>query len=105
MGWTYLIVAGLFEVSWAVSMKYTHGFSRLTPSIITLVGMIASFIFLAKALKYLPLGIAYACWTGIGIVGTFLFSILWLKEPISAAQTVCAVMIVSGLVGRRFFTN
>ena len=98
MAWVYLLVAGLLEVVWAFSMKQSHGFTRLVPSAITIVTMIASFGLLAVAMRSLPLGTAYTIWTGIGAVGAFLVGILVLGEQISAMRIGAAVLIVSGLV-------
>lgn len=105
MEWIYLLVAGLFEISWAIGMKYTHGFSQVVPSILTVVGMIASFYFLALALKQLPLGTAYAIWTGIGTIGTVILGILLFKEPVSVMRIVCILLIVSGITGLKLISN
>lgn len=99
--WFYLLVAGLFEVIWAVGMKLSHGFSEVFPSIVTIIGTIASYLFLAMALKHLPLATTYAIWTGIGIVGTFFIGIYALHEPITILQGLCVVMIVIGIAGLR----
>lgn len=98
MAWIMLILAGIFEVVWAYSMKLSDGFSKLTPSIITLVFMILSFVLLAYAMRTLPLGTAYTIWTGIGAVGSFLVGIFILGEPTSAMRMLAAVLIISGLV-------
>jgi len=98
MAWVYLLVAGLLEVVWAFSMKQSHGFTRLVPSAITIVTMIASFGLLAVAMRSLPLGTAYTIWTGIGAVGAFLVGITVLGEQVSAMRVGAAVLIVSGLV-------
>ncbi len=98
MAWVYLLVAGLLEVVWAFSMKQSHGFTRLVPSAITIVTMIASFGLLAVAMRSLPLGTAYTIWTGIGAVGAFLVGITVLGEQVSALRIGAAVLIVSGLV-------
>ena len=99
MHWMYLFIAGLFEISWAVGLKFTHGFSQIIPSVFTVAGMIASFYFLALALKHLPLGTAYAIWTGIGTIGTVIFGIILFKEPVSAMRLICIALIVSGITG------
>ena len=99
MHWMYLFIAGLFEISWAVGLKFTHGFSQIIPSVFTVAGMIASFYFLALALKHLPLGTAYAIWTGIGTIGTVIFGIIIFKEPVTAMRLVCIALIVSGITG------
>ena len=93
-----LILAGIFEVVWAYSMKLSDGFSKLTPSIVTIFFMILSFALLAYAMRTLPLGTAYTIWTGIGAVGSFLVGIFVLGEPASAMRMLAAVLIISGLV-------
>lgn len=98
MAWILLTLAGALEIVWAFSMKQSHGFTRLVPSLITLVAMIASFGLLAVAMKTLPLGTAYTIWTGIGAVGAFVVGLLVLGEPASPMRILAAVMIVSGLV-------
>ncbi|EMF8545853.1 multidrug efflux SMR transporter [Acinetobacter baumannii] len=98
MAWAILILAGVFEVIWAYSMKMSEGFTRLTPSIITVVFMILSVVLLSISMKTLPLGTAYTVWTGIGAIGSFLVGILFLHEPIGAMRMIAAVLIVSGLV-------
>lgn len=99
MKWLLLIVAGIFEVCWAVGLKYSQGFTKLVPSILTILGMIASFYFLSLALKNLPLGTAYAIWTGIGTVGTVILGIILFKEPIEIIRLICIGFIVIGIVG------
>lgn len=98
MAWIYLLAAGVLEIVWAFAMKQSDGFSRLTPSIITLVTMIASFWLLSLAMRTLPLGTAYTIWTGIGAVGAFVIGITFLGEQVSAMRIAAAVLIVSGLV-------
>lgn len=98
MAWIALLFAGLLEIVWAVAMKQSHGFTRLVPSLVTLVGMIASFWLLAVAMRTLPLGTAYTIWTGIGAVGAFIIGIVFLGEQVSAMRIGAAVLIVSGLV-------
>lgn len=105
MHWIYLLVAGIFEISWAVGMKFTHGFSQIIPSVITVVCMIASFYFLALALKNLPLGTAYAIWTGIGTIGTVIFGIILFKEPVTVTRLACIALIVSGIIGLKMLTH
>lgn len=99
MKWLLLIIAGLFEVSWAIGLKYTEGFTKLIPSIFTIVGMIASFYFLSLSLKSFPLGTAYAIWTGIGTIGTIIFGIILFKEPIDITRIICIGFIIVGIVG------
>jgi quaternary ammonium compound-resistance protein SugE len=98
VAWVVLIFAGIFEIVWAYSMKLSDGFTKLTPSIITIIFMLLSFGLLAYAMKALPLGTAYVVWTGIGAIGSFVVGILILGEPVSALRMLAAVLIVSGLV-------
>ena len=98
MAWVVLIFAGIFDIVWAYSMKMSEGFTKLTPSIITLFFMILSFGLLAYAMRTLPLGTAYTIWTGIGAVGSFLVGIFILGEPATAVRMLAAVLIISGLV-------
>lgn len=98
MAWIILIFAGVFEIVWAYSMKLSEGFTKLTPSVITIFFMILSFGLLAYAMKTLPLGTAYTIWTGIGAIGSFLVGILILGEPATAMRMLAAVLIISGLV-------
>jgi quaternary ammonium compound-resistance protein SugE len=99
MNWIYLIIAGLLEVGWAVGLKYTDGWSRLYPSIVTVIGMIASFYFLSLALKTLPIGTAYAIWTGIGAVGTAILGMVLFGEPRDLLRILCVLLIVAGIGG------
>jgi quaternary ammonium compound-resistance protein SugE len=99
MSWTYLFIAGLLEIVWAIGLKYTDGFSKLMPSVITIAAMIASIVFLAFALKTIPVGTGYAVWTGIGAVGTAILGIILFAEPLTAARIGCIVLIVAGIVG------
>ncbi|MBQ2219032.1 MAG: multidrug efflux SMR transporter [Firmicutes bacterium] len=99
MQWIMLLIAGSLEITWAVAMKYSEGFSKLGPSALTAVTYILSAVFLAMALKKLPLGTAYAMWTGMGIIGTTLLGVLLFKEPISFPQVVCILLIAGGIAG------
>ena len=99
MPWFHLIIAGLLEVAWAIGLKQTDGWTRLWPSVITALLMIASFFFLSLALRSLPIGTAYAIWTGIGAVGTALVGIFIFGEPRTTARLVCIVLIVAGIIG------
>jgi quaternary ammonium compound-resistance protein SugE len=99
MHWIVLLLAGLLEVVWAVGLKYTEGFTRLVPSAVTLAAMAGSVVLLGLALRSLPLGTAYAIWTGIGTVGTVIWGIMMLDEPASVARLVCIAMIVLGIAG------
>jgi quaternary ammonium compound-resistance protein SugE len=98
MPWVYLVIAGLFEVVWAFSMKQSDGFTRPGPTVVTIAAMIASFALLSLSMKSLPLGTAYTIWTGIGAVGAFLVGIAMLGEVASATRIVAALLIVAGLV-------
>lgn len=98
MAWVVLVFAGIFEIVWAYTMKMSEGFTKLTPSIITLFFMILSFGLLAYAMRTLPLGTAYTIWTGIGAIGSFLVGIFILGEPATAMRMLAAVLIISGLV-------
>jgi quaternary ammonium compound-resistance protein SugE len=99
MAWTMLFVAGLLEIGWAIGLKYTDGFTRLTPSILTIVSMIGSVILLGLSLKSLQVGTAYAVWTGIGTVGTAVLGIVLLGEPATAIRLACIGLIVAGIAG------
>lgn len=99
MTWIILILAGLFEIVWAVGLKYTHGFTRLVPSAVTVGGMLISFWLLALAMKTLPLGTAYAVWVGIGTVGAFVAGIILFGESISSLRIASVALIVVGLIG------
>ena len=98
MAWIWLAFAGLLEIVWAVAMKQSEGFTRLWPSMLTLVAMVGSVLLLGLAMKTLPLGTAYTIWTGIGAVGSFIVGVLVLGESLSAMRMVAAALIVSGLV-------
>ena len=99
MPWVFLLVAGLFEIGWAIGLKYTEGFTRPVPTVLTVVSMIVSMGLLGLALKTLPVGTAYAIWTGIGTVGTALLGIWLLGEPATAVRLACIALIVSGIIG------
>jgi len=99
MAWAMLFIAGLLEIGWAIGLKYTDGFSKLTPSVLTIACMIASVILLGLSLKTLPVGTAYAVWTGIGTVGTALLGIWLLGEPAAVIRLVCIGLIVAGIIG------
>ena len=98
LAWLYLLLAGLLEVVWAFSMKSSEGFTKLTPTVITVIAMIASFALLAISLKTLPLSVAYTIWTGIGAIGAFLVGITVLGEASSPMKWIAAMLIVSGLI-------
>lgn len=99
MAWIYLLFAGLLEIGWAVGLKYAHGFTRLVPSLLTIASMAASLALLGLALRSLPLGSAYAIWTGIGTVGTAILGIALFGEPATAARLLCIAMIAGGIIG------
>jgi quaternary ammonium compound-resistance protein SugE len=99
MAWVVLFLAGLFEIGWAVGLKYSQGFDRFWPSLATLLSMAISLSLLGIALRSLPLGTAYAIWTGIGTVGTVVLGIAIFGEPATAARLMCAGLIVTGIVG------
>ncbi len=105
MAWFCLAIAGLLEVTWAVGLKYTAGFTRLIPSLFTLLAMLGSIGMLGLALRTLPLGTAYAVWTGIGTVGTAAFGMMMLGEPAGAARLVCITLIVAGIVGLKLLST
>lgn len=104
MAWTYLFVAGLLEIAWAIGLKYTDGFSKLWPSIGTVVAMVLSITFLGLALKSLPVGTAYAVWTGIGAVGTVILGIVLFAEPATALRLGCVGLILAGIIGLKLVT-
>lgn len=99
MAWVYLIIAGVLEVQWAVTMKYTEGFTKLWPSVFCIMGMAASVYFLALAQKTLPLGTSYAIWTGIGAVGATICGIILFNEPRDIARILCILLIAAGILG------
>lgn len=104
MAWTTLFLAGLFEVGWAVGLKYTEGFTRFWPTVGTVASMIVSLGLLGLALKTLPLGTAYAIWTGVGTVGTVLLGIALLGESADAVRLGCIALIVAGILGLKLVT-
>ncbi len=105
MAWLYLFVAGLLEVAWAVGLKYTEGFTRLWPSVWTGAALVLSMVLLAAAVRTLPLGTAYAVWTGIGAVGTAALGILLFGESAAPARLACVGLIVAGLVGLKLTSS
>ena len=102
MAWGLLFIAGLFEIGWAIGLKYTEGFSRLWPTVWTLASMAVSVWLLGVAVRTLPVGTAYAVWTGVGAVGTVLFGIALFEEPTTVGRLVCIGLIVAGIVGLKF---
>ena len=105
MTWVILFVAGLFEIAWAVGLKYTEGFTRLWPTVATIVALVASMTLLGIALRTLPLGTAYAVWTGIGSVGTAVLGIVLFREPATVMRLVCIGLIVTGIIGLKLATG
>ncbi len=105
MAWIYLTFAGAFEIAWAIGLKYTEGFTRLWPSIFTVFAMIISFSLLSHSLRTLPIGTAYAVWTGIGAVGTALVGMLVLGEPRDVTKILCILLIVAGIAGLKLTAN
>jgi quaternary ammonium compound-resistance protein SugE len=99
MAWVYLVIAGLLEIGWAIGLKYTEGWSRLIPSLLTAATMAASFYFLSLALRTLPIGTAYAVWTGIGTVGAAILGVLIFGESRETVKIVCILLIVAGIAG------
>ncbi|KKG09671.1 multidrug transporter [Methanosarcina sp. 1.H.T.1A.1] len=104
MEWIFLFIAGLFEAAWAIGLKYTEGFTRLYPSIFTVVCMVLSFYFLSQALKILPIGTGYAVWTGIGILGTTVLGILLFNDSMDFGRLVCIILIFSGVMGLKLIS-
>lgn len=99
MTWLILFIAGLFETAWAVGLKYTQGFTRPGPTVFTLITMTISFVLLSKCMKTLPVGTAYAVWTGIGAVGTVILGVALFNEPLTVPRVACLMMIIGGIVG------
>lgn len=104
MAWLYLLIAGLLEIGWAIGLKYTQGFTQPLPSVITVALMVASFACLGLALRTLPLGTAYAIWTGIGTMGTVVLGIVLFHEPADALRLACIGLIVAGVAGLKLVT-
>jgi quaternary ammonium compound-resistance protein SugE len=104
MAWGILVVAGLFEVGWAIGLKYTEGFSRLWPTVWTALAMIISLWLLGVAMKSLPVGTAYSIWVGVGAVGTVILGIVLLEEPANTARLVSVALIVAGIIGLKLAT-
>jgi quaternary ammonium compound-resistance protein SugE len=104
MAWVILVVAGLFEVGWAIGLKYTEGFTRLWPTLGTVAAMIVSLWLLGIAMKSLPVGTAYAVWVGVGAVGTVILGIVLLGEAVNAARLISVGLIVAGIIGLKLAT-
>jgi quaternary ammonium compound-resistance protein SugE len=104
MNWLILVVAGLFEIAWAIGLKYTEGFTRFWPSVMTVMAMLISVGLLGIAMKGLPVGTAYAVWVGVGAVGTALLGIVLFAEPANAGRLISLLLIVAGIVGLKLST-
>ena len=105
MAWTYLVIAGLFEMGWAVGLKYTEGFTRLWPSVWTAASMAVSVFLLAKALRDIPVGTGYAVWTGIGAVGAAVLGMVLFGESRDVLRLLCIVLIIAGIVGLKLVSS
>ena len=105
MKWFYLFIAGALEITWAITMKMSDGFTVLIPAVITGIGYIASAVFLSVALKQLPLGTAYAIWTGMGIVGTSVLGVFLFQEKLTVLQVICVMLIVVGIAGLKLLAK
>ena len=105
MAWVYLFIAGLFEIAWAVGLKYSAGFTKLVPSVVTVILMIASFYFLSISVKSIPIGTGYAVWTGIGAVGTTILGMILFGESKELIRILCIMLIVIGIVGLKIFSK
>ena len=99
MAWVYLLLAGLLEIAWMAGMKYSEGFSRLLPSVLTVAALVGSFILLLFAIRTIPMGTAYAVWTGVGAAGAAIVGILLFDEPADLARLLCVAVVVAGVVG------
>jgi quaternary ammonium compound-resistance protein SugE len=102
MAWVYLFIAGLFEIGWAIGLKYSEGYTKLVPTVLTLAGMGASVYTLGLALKEIPLGTGYAVWTGIGTLGTAILGIILFNEPATLLRLLCIGLIVAGILGLKW---
>lgn len=105
MAWIILLIAGVFEIGWAVGLKFTEGFTKPIPTALTTISLVLSMVLLGWSVKTLPLGTAYAVWTGVGAVGTAIVGIILFKEPATAARLVCLGLIVAGILGLKVFST
>lgn len=105
MAWTYLLIAGLLECGWAIGMKYTEGFSKLVPSVLVIIAMAASVWLLSISMKTIPVGTAYAVWTGIGATGVATLGMLFLGESREVIRIICLLLIVAGIIGLKLFSG
>lgn len=99
MAWVYLFIAGIFEIIWAIGLKYTNGFTRMWPSVVTVIGMIISFYYLSQATKVLPIGTAYTIWTGIGAAGAVILGIILFGEPKTLLRLMFLAFVITGIIG------
>jgi len=104
MAWVYLVVAGILEIGWAIGLKYTDGFTRLTPTLLSAAAMVSSIVLLGIALRELPIGTGYAVWTGIGTVGTAIIGMALLGDPVTVARLASITLIVAGIAGLKFLS-
>ncbi len=104
MAWMFLLIASAFEAAWAIGLKYAEGFTKLGPSVFTIVTVVLSFVFLSMAVKQLPVGTAYTIWTGIGAATVATYGIIYLGEPATAMRLISLVLIISGVVGLKLFS-
>ena len=102
MSWFYLAIASLFEIGWTIGLKHSGGFSRLGPSLLTIVLMATSLLFLGLAVRGLPIGTSYAIWTGIGTVGAVIAGMVWFAEPVNVMRLACIALILVGVAGLKF---
>jgi len=105
MNWIYLFIAGMFECGWAVGLKYSEGFTRLTPTVFTVIAMAFSMVFLGLAVRTIPVGTAYAIWTGIGAAGVTVFGMILFGEPAHVPRILCILLIVAGIAGLKIFSG
>lgn len=105
MAWLYLIIASIFEITWAVGLKYTDGLTKPVPTVITIIAMLLSFAFLSQAAKQLPIGTAYAIWTGIGAAGTAIYGLLYFNESRELIRIISIFLIIIGVIGLKFFSS
>ena len=103
--WTFLVVAGIFEIVWAIALKQSDGLTRVVPAVVTVVGLVISVGFLAVAIRTLPVGTGYTVWTGIGAVGTAVIGMVWLGDPRSWPRILCIVLIIVGIVGLKLASS
>lgn len=103
LAWTCLIIAGVFETAWMISLKETHGFKQVIPTIVFILTSMTSFVFLSQAIKHLSIGTSYAVWTGIGMMGTVIVGIVWYKDPTTLPRMVCIALIAIGVLGLKLY--